>query len=640
MSVVAHHIAPVAFPGGYVGVDVFFVISGFLIINQIVASLTAGNFSFAHFWSRRALRILPPYLVVIAGSLLIASQVLVTAAEFDAFGNEVLYSSLMVVNVYFLQIQGYFDAAATTKPLLHLWSLAVEEQFYLLAPLLIAAAYWLKPNRWLVRASVALLFIASLAGCVYLTGAGAERNYAFYLTPLRAWEFIAGGMLSLLVSPLRRLPRIVVEFVTASGCALIVACVFLLSPETPFPSYWAVLPVAGASAVICGGCADPRTFAARFLALPPMVGVGLVSYAWYLWHWPLLTFARIYHYGESNLPIDILAGGLIGLFLAFGTRLLIENPIARLRSRRLESLGWRPLGFGLAGAAAGALAGLFVMFHTSPDLAARHAEVLATPTDRLGDCWLAHPHIGDHSKCFAGSDRPRGLLIGDSYAAVGFPPLHLAADRADTILGLASVSACAALLDSQSAPSCARGYATIRKILGQESIDYAILFSRWIIYTPWTVKVADNYRLPLTGPGTPKQQFLDGLERTIAIFKQADVKRILVIAPVPEFNRSGPPCYFRARKQGQSIDEKCSIRRDQVELRRRETMEWLREAVSQDAAIRIVDPLDVFCDTAWCRPFDETDILYMDADHLRHVGTQKLIDAHRADFDWVFNRTP
>jgi peptidoglycan/LPS O-acetylase OafA/YrhL len=636
MSVVFYHIAPAAFPGGYVGVDVFFVISGFLIINQIVAGLSAGTFSFAHFWSRRALRILPPYLVVIAASLLIASRILVTADEFESFGNEVLYSSLMVVNFYFLHIQGYFDTAATSKPLLHLWSLAVEEQFYLLAPLLIAAAFWLKLNRWAVAGGVAALFVTSFIGCVLLTGTGKEPNYAFYLTPLRAWEFVAGGMLSALTVVIRRLPSIVAEVVTASGCALIVACVFILSPETPFPSYWAALPVTGAVAVIAGGCANPRTVAARFLALPPMVGIGLMSYEWYLWHWPLLTFARIYNYGDANLPVDIFSGGFIALLLAYGTRRFIEQPIAAMRSRRFNRLGWGHVVSGLSGATVCAIAGLYLMLQTSPNLAASQAEVRAASTDRLGNCWLAHRMMGDHSKCFADTDRPLGLLLGDSYAAVGFPPLHLAADRAGTILGLASVSACAALIDSQTLPACARGYDTIRKVLGDNAIDYAILFSRWVIYTPWTVKVADGYKLPLTGSGIPKTQFVGGLGRTIAMLKQRGVKRILIVAPLPEFDRSGPACYFRAKNQGQSIDEKCSIRRDQVDMRRLETMAWIREAAAQDQAIRIVDPIDAFCDAVWCRPYDDSGVLYMDSNHLRHVGTQKLVEAFPQSFEWAF----
>lgn len=185
-SVVAYHVGVPGVTGGFVGVDIFFVISGFLIINQIVAALQSGTFSFSEFWSRRALRILPPYLLVIASSAAAAAYVLVTPSEFEAFGKQALFSAVMVVNHLFLEQQGYFDAASNKKILLHLWSLAVEEQFYLFAPMILAALWWLRLSRTTLAIVGAALATASLVGCINWTptgSSGIDKNYAFFLMP-------------------------------------------------------------------------------------------------------------------------------------------------------------------------------------------------------------------------------------------------------------------------------------------------------------------------------------------------------------------------------------------------------------------------------------------------------------------------
>ena len=205
LSVALYHAGVPWLPGGFVGVDVFFVISGFLIINQIMSSKASNRFSFSEFWSRRALRILPPYLLVILTCSLVAPFVLVMPSEYQEFSQEAGYSSIMVVNHFFLSQQGYFDVGADTKVLLHLWSLAVEEQFYIFAPLIITALWYL--GRRSFASACAVLFSISFLGCAYWTGLAGDKNYAFFLMPLRAWEFIAGGAVVAAVPLLSRSPK-------------------------------------------------------------------------------------------------------------------------------------------------------------------------------------------------------------------------------------------------------------------------------------------------------------------------------------------------------------------------------------------------------------------------------------------------
>ena len=308
-----YHVGIPGISGGYVGVDVFFVISGFLIISQIVAGLQRGTFSFGEFWARRALRILPPYLLVLAVTAALAPFVLVMPDEFRAFSREVRDAALMVVNHLYLSQQGYFDTSSDTKVLLHLWSLAVEEQFYLVAPCLTVLLWqlpvWLQRpalrSRLLLWAAL-LMFGGSLAGCILLTSGG--RNYAFYLTVLRAWEFIAGGAIGFLVPLAARLPRRLHGWLAAAGLAAILVAAASFRSDTLYPSWRAMVPVFGATAVILAGLADPKTPVIRLLAAPPLVWIGLVSYAWYLWHWPLLALSRIHNFGERDLASDLLVG--------------------------------------------------------------------------------------------------------------------------------------------------------------------------------------------------------------------------------------------------------------------------------------------------------------------------------------------
>ena len=303
LAVVFYHAGLKAIPGGFIGVDVFFVISGFLIINQIARRLQRNDFSILEFYGRRCLRILPPFFIVLAASALIASFVLVAPGEIREFGRQALWSSLMLVNHLFVSQQGYFDAAAEAKPLLNMWSLAVEEQFYLGVPLTLLAL-WLVPLRYAVWI-VGVLALASFAGCVYFTS-DEGTNYAFYFTTLRAWEFVVGGSITLILPFVTRLPALLVTAIGLGGIAAIGVGVTALNAEMLYPYYYALLPVLGAACVITCGLVDPNSIVSRALSIRPMVAIGLISYSWYLWHWPLLSFWRTWSAGQSTLRLDLV----------------------------------------------------------------------------------------------------------------------------------------------------------------------------------------------------------------------------------------------------------------------------------------------------------------------------------------------
>lgn len=358
-AVVAGHVGLPGFNGGFIGVDIFFVISGYLIIGQILQNLRTGTFSFAKFWTKRALRIVPPMLATLLVCGIIAPLVFVTPAQFREFGNEVAYSATMLVNYYFLYTQDYFDSEAIFKPLLHIWSLAVEEQFYLIAPIALFGIWRYgriagSIQRWLFSFLACLAFLASLIACILYTQP--ERNFAFYVTLCRAWEFIAGGAICYFLPHIARLSKLALELAAAFGLTAIAISVVFFDESMQFPSYLAALPVAGAFLVIISGIAGPSIQVSRLLASPPLVWIGLVSYGWYLWHWPMLSFSRVYSFGTENVPRDIAAVS-IGLLFAVASYFLIERPCLQLRQLKMPPFMMRRV---LAGSFSGSAAILAV----------------------------------------------------------------------------------------------------------------------------------------------------------------------------------------------------------------------------------------------------------------------------------------
>jgi peptidoglycan/LPS O-acetylase OafA/YrhL len=334
-AVVIYHAAPAAAPGGFVGVDIFFVISGYLISTILYENLEAGRFSLVDFYFRRALRILPALVVVLFASFLVAYRWLL-ADEMDAFGRSLLAGSAFVANIEFLRDSNYFSGLAILKPLLHLWSLSVEEQFYLVWPLLLAAAWRARVSPLVAAAAIALL---SFAWSV--READTAPIAAFFSAQSRAWELMTGAMLAYFVfrngaveDADRRRWAVFADAGSVLGVALMIYAVYWTRAEG-FPGFGAVAPVLGATlAIACG----PRALANRIVfAHPAMVGLGLISYPLYLWHWPLLSFARIIEAGPTSLSTRLCCVAA-ALALAWATYLFVERPIRFGARTRLKPL--------------------------------------------------------------------------------------------------------------------------------------------------------------------------------------------------------------------------------------------------------------------------------------------------------------
>ena len=292
MAVIIFHTFPKLLPGGFVGVDIFFVISGYLITQIILSDLGSGKFSAASFYARRIRRIFPALIVVLIATFALGWYYLLPA-ELVSLGKNILASALFSANLMLLSEVGYFDVAAHLKPLLHLWSLGIEEQFYLVWPWLL----WALPRTWLTPAMV-LAIAASFALDVSMVEH--HPSETFYLPFTRAWELLAGAVLV-------RFPRAKNannELIAFAGIVAIEGSFFLLDARSVFPGWAAVLPVGGTMLLLQSEASLVNRFA---LANRLAVGVGLISYPLYLWHWPLLVFAEIFKFK----PLTDLEKGLV-----------------------------------------------------------------------------------------------------------------------------------------------------------------------------------------------------------------------------------------------------------------------------------------------------------------------------------------
>lgn len=341
LPVILFHAGFSTVSGGFVGVDVFFVISGFLITSIIVEELAAGKFTLAGFYERRARRILPALFFVLLACLPFAWWLLLPAELVD-FGKSVMAVAVSASNLLFWLQTDYFAATAEQIPLLHTWSLAVEEQYYLVFPLIMVLA-WGLGKRWLVVV-LALVALLSLAWSEWLWRSSVEAN--FYLIPSRAWELMVGALAAFyLQNKVLVTNGIMAQIASVFGLVLLGYAVFFFDEGMPFPSVYALVPTLGAVLLIV--FATPATWVGQLLVIRPLVWVGLISYSAYLWHQPVFVFARLQALEEPS--VGLMAGlCVITLGLAWFSWRFVEQPFRdRYRFTRTQIFSGAVIGSAL-----------------------------------------------------------------------------------------------------------------------------------------------------------------------------------------------------------------------------------------------------------------------------------------------------
>ena len=309
LPVILFHAGFEWFSGGFVGVDVFFVISGYLITTIIISEMDEGNFSIVNFYERRARRILPALFFVMIACLPFA-WLWLTPTDLKGFGQSLVGASTFSSNILFWLQSGYFDTGAEFKPLLHTWSLALEEQYYILFPIFLLLT-WRLGIKWILIL-LSIIFIISLG--VAQWGAYNRPSPTFFLLPTRGWELLVGVFAAFYLKYNTQLKsQVLNQVLSIVGFSMIIYSIIAFDETTPFPSLYALIPTIGTGLLIF--CAVPNTVVHNLLSLKPIVGMGLISYSAYLWHQPLLAFARHRFLGETS---DFLLISLWFFFISYG----------------------------------------------------------------------------------------------------------------------------------------------------------------------------------------------------------------------------------------------------------------------------------------------------------------------------------
>ncbi|MEQ1612792.1 MAG: acyltransferase family protein [Hyphomicrobiaceae bacterium] len=448
--VILFHLGLTGVPGGFVGVDVFFVISGYLISGILLRALQTGTFSLVGFYERRVRRIVPALLLIVA-AVLAGGYLLLIPGDLKTAANSALHALLAISNFYFYFNTGYFDGTAEMAPLLHTWSLGVEEQFYFVWPLFLVLGYRLCGGRiGGLRALIVAAILISFTWNLYEITIHPTR--AFYLPLARAWELAIGALLVLVPPfPAKAFRRWAAEALSLVGLGLIMWAGMMLSNKQPFPGLNAVYPVIGAGLLIYQS--GTRTLVGQALSLPPMVFVGKLSYSLYLWHWPLIVFWRHYSNGAPLSSVERVAIVAAASFAAWISWRFVEMPFRYSKVGRGAIFGRA----GLASLVAGALAGLVFWSGGIP-------QRLPVEQRSMGDkavMWeWACPQEAEFSfPNFYNTDLPlkpcvlgakwetaqiRGILWGDSNSQHLFPYLDVAARREN--VAIAALYPCNAIV--------------------------------------------------------------------------------------------------------------------------------------------------------------------------------------------------
>lgn len=618
LAVVVFHAFPGLLRGGFVGVDIFFVISGYLISSIILKRLMDDSFSFLEFYSRRIRRIFPSLLVVLS-FLYAFGWLLLLPDEFEQAGKHIAGSAAFISNYLFWSEAGYFEADALSKPLLHLWSLGIEEQFYVFFPFLL----WLC---WKLRLSIlgilVLLAVFSLYQSISL--AKIDTVAGFYSPISRIWELMAGAllaysklhpgsilsnkpMLNVLFSRFSNFhPTAVADTASIVGFSLIVLSVIAIRETDPFPGYLAILPAVGTLLVI--GAGQETWINRSLLASNPLVWIGLISYPLYLWHWVLLSFLYIIRGGNTHFLIN-LAVVFISIALAWMTTKFIEASFRYGgRGRRKASiLVIAMMSIGTIGFSAYLSSGYPLregdIFQILKNGDIGHDEYFeyqnrlyypCTPQSFYEDA-LNWNEIARCNQSKPNSP-PDVALIGDSHAE------HLFLGLADILQDSNLVYYLKASIPIASNPEYQDVF---EHILNEESIKTIIISAYW-----------SNRSMEIS----PSSSFEVELEQTISMLVNAG-KAIYLVGDVPTFSFNPDQCKYKRRLGQINSCSEDRLNYDSRNLTYAPAFDSIRREFSQ---VTVIDIAEHFCGADSCSMIDAGDLLFRDRDHLNIIGSKYL----------------
>jgi peptidoglycan/LPS O-acetylase OafA/YrhL len=622
-SVVIFHAFPDWFKGGFIGVDIFFVISGFLISLIIFNNLEHDRFSIVDFYIRRVKRIFPALMTVMIVCA-VAGGLILFADEYRQLGKHLLGGSTFISNILFWRESGYFDNSAETKPLLHLWSLAIEEQFYLFWPLLLAFVW---KRKWGFLRIIAVIALASFAVNLYLIGH--DQTGAFYSPFARFWELMVGGVLGYINLHRADLNARHKDVQSWLGVMLLAAGFVLLNGSRSFPGWWALLPCFGAFLLLSGG--PGAWFNRKVLASKPMVWIGLISYPLYLWHWPLLAFAAIVA-GETAPAQWRLVAMIAAVLLAWGTFLFIERPLRHARGIKVVLL---LLGLNVLVGAAGAV--IYVnggfpqrAINDKLDYLAR-SDVFEGSRNSDGSCARLN-QLDEVSEevCLSNSAQPQVLFVGDSHVMA----LHSAIFSRQVALPAIMVAghACRVYPNLPYKAANVRRWSNNCTEIARQAISVAARLPSIQTVVISGAYPRDNLDLPsqylVNGHAlSEREAFMSGYGALIESFI-AQGKRVIFVADVPYLKLDPHSCVSRF---GTEPTRECAYSQAEHDHIRKAYNAAVNELRQLHPRATVFDPVSLFCQQGRCQAKIDGAYLYNDDQHISLAASKYLLQSMQRD---------
>jgi peptidoglycan/LPS O-acetylase OafA/YrhL len=605
LSVVLFHAFPTWLHGGFIGVDIFFVISGFLITGILVRELGQGSFSFAHFYARRIRRIFPA-LVLVLGASLAFGWFALFPDEYQQLGKHTVGGAGFAANFFYWAQVGYFDTAAETKPLLHLWSLGIEEQFYIVWPVVLLLAWKLRLN---LLATAALLGLASFG--LNVATVAHNGTAAFYNPASRAWELLIGAGLACMHARAAQAParasKISPNLLAWAGVALLVAGLVLITRQRHFPGGWPLLPTLGAAFLIAAG---PQAWFNRVvLSNRPMVWVGLISYPLYLWHWPLLSFAQIV---ESGVPAPAIRGAAVGaaIVLAWLTYLLVERPLRGGAAARwkVPALCVLMLAVASAGAYIYEKEGLPTRKAVEDSVANQKALIVVEDKANAAACKKRYGFEGQYQYCLQAdaTREPTVVLVGDSHAYhVSAGLLKYYSSIGENLLMLGTRFPYWGLNPEES-PYQRATDPMLDLALSMPSVKTVVFTTYLRFHTEPEVR-----------------HYVDAARTTFRRFLGAG-KNIIFMNDVPALRFDPRSCIKRAGVASSATRVPCAIPLGAWEEQITKHNIIVEELKKEFPQIQWFDAAPAFCDDRECRAMIDGRLMYRDDNHLSYDGDLRV----------------
>lgn len=645
LLVIGFHFFPRRVEAGFIGVDVFFVISGYLITRLVVQELESNRFRIAEFWGRRIIRLFPSMLCVLV-SVMLVGWFFFTAEEFKNLGKHIAAGSLYVPNIIYWIEAGYFDEEVIRKPLLHLWSLGVEEQFYIVWPLVLAVSAYCFGMKLLAVVIAALL--VSFGCNIYFSEQGG--SFAYYMPFTRGWQLLAGASIAVLQ---RRASgdysyQVAVwcqdttraNWLSSTGLLLIFLAALTLDNKTPYPGFAAVLPTLGAVLLILPQ--NKSWLQQRLLSSRALVGIGLISYPLYLWHWPILS---VFTTLGSKEPSGALKIGLLFLtaLLSWCTYRWFETPVRRsgFSVVSIYILLLAMLGIGCLGAYSYLSDGLPHRYGV-----AQFEQRMLKYQNKLkqfefspggvaaSSCTNTFP---DGGWCTYSSDAvPTAALIGDSHAHHFFPGLAKLFERANHNLALLGNAGCPPVLgieslDGRSADWCKNANSFIRSVAKNSDIKVVVMAANWHLYVVGK-RFADKPRkapywkirgATVDEAGDSQAVLLRQLGRTIELLLK-NKKQVFFLKQAPELDFDPRSCIERPRSFAFPVD--CKVARRRVDNYATAYFRVVDQILEKYPTVQVIDPVPQLCGQRFCPAFVGEQAIYRDRVHLSLFGSNYLAD--------------